>query len=308
MKIDPLVTRYFNSFDGKNGNTVKALPKTEEMKLFRRWKNKKDKAALNKLCLANLKFVVRCANKFQGHADGKAIDINDLIQAGNEGLMQAIIHFKPAKNARLITYAVHWINAYIRNFIYANASTVRVSLNNKTKTLIDQKWIVYNLLNGKDEAALTTWRERFKQKYKLSEKTMKAEEEKIQTIGSIFSIDKERSFGGDSSESTSNLHNELNNYQANVDHIVETKNEQELIRKRVRAALKRIPQRDRDILRERFGIDKSMRDVDPMTMQQCADKLGISRQRIEQLQCRALGAMKERLEKDRAIQEIIGMV
>src|SRR3990167_6106098 len=251
---DPLVTRYFNSFDGKNGNTIKALPKQEELKLFRRWKKKKDKAALDKLLLANLKFVVRCANKFKRHADGKAIDINDLIQAGNEGLMMAVDRFKPAKNYRLVTFAVHWINAYIRNFIYANVSTVRVSLNNKTKALIDHKWTAYNLLNGKDSEALNEWRDAFTKKHKISAKTMKMEEEKIQTVYSIFSMDKQRAGYDGSSTEDSTLHNELNGNQFYVQYLVENKDEQHLIKKRVRTALKRLPQRDRDILRQRFGI------------------------------------------------------
>ena len=301
---DSLVTKYFNSFDGKNGNTIKVLPKEEELKLFRRWKKKKDKVALNKIIVANLKFVVKCANKYKGHADGKAIDINDLIQAGNEGLMHAIAGFQPKRNLKFITYAVHWINAYIRNFIYFNCGTIRVSLNNCTKVLIDQKWANYSLLNSKDGDAIDAWREAFKKKYQLSAKTMQAEEEKIQTVGSIFSMDKQRSIGDGGTPTT--LHNELQDNQ--FQYSIENKNEQKLISERVRATLETIPQRDRDILKQRFGIDNLKRDIDPMTMQACGNKHGISKERVRQLENRALEMMKQELKKDPVIQEIIGLV
>lgn len=303
IATNSLVTKYFNSFDGKNGNTIKPLPKQEELKLFRRWKRNKDKAALDKIILSNLKFVVKCANKFRYQTNGKAIDIDDLIQAGNEGLMHAIDGFKPNKNLKFITYAVHWINAYIRNFIYANVSTVRVSLNNKTKALIDHKWKAFNLLNGKDIDATNQWRENFKKKHNISDKTMKAEEEKIQTICSIFSMDKKTIISDDSSET--DLHNLLASEQFNPSRLVENKNEQDLISRRVRAALKKIPQRDRDILRARFGIDNSKRDIDIVTLQKYADDCGISRQKILQLQNRALERIKEKLIADPIVQEIL---
>lgn len=301
---DQLVTRYFNSFDGKGGRTIESLPKSEELKLFRQWKNKKKggKAALDKLILANLKFVVKCANKFSYHVDNKAIDINDLIQAGNEGLMQAIKHFKPSKNCRLITYGVHWINAYIRNFVYANVSTVRVSMNDKTKSLIDQRWTAFSLLNGKDADALSEWRETFKSKYKVSEKIMQDEESKVQTIGSFTSMDKEfATLEGDGS----NLHNKLTNDQSQSGYLVENKEEQDLIRLRVRAALKYLPSRNRDILKMRFGIDNHKRDVDIMTMKQCGKKYKVSRQAIDQVEKKALVDLKRILQKDQAIMEII---
>ena len=302
ITTDSLVTKYFNSFDGKSGNTIKPLPKKEELKLFRRWKRNHDKADLNKIILSNLKFVVRCANKYKGHTDGKAVDINDLIQAGNEGLMHAINGFNPNRNLRLITYAVHWINAYIRNFIYFNSGTVRVGLNNLTKVLIDQKWSIFSLLNSKDSAAINSWREEFKTKYQISAKTMQAEEEKIQTIGSIFSMDKER---GSDIDDNFTMHNELSDNQFNVEYLVENKNEQEVISKHVRAALQQIPHRDRDILKQRFGIDNAKRDIDPMTMLACGNKHGISKERVRQLENRALGMMKQKLESDPAILEIV---
>lgn len=299
----PLITKYFNSFDGKNGNTIKPLPKQEELKLFRRWKRNKDKAALDKIILSNLKFVVKCANKFRYQTNGKAIDIEDLIQAGNEGLMHAIDGFNPSKNIKFITYAVHWVNAYIRYFIYANVSTVRVTLNNKTKALIDHKWTAFNLLNGKDIDARAQWRENFKKKHGISDKTMKVEEEKLQTVCSIFSMDKKTIISDGDSET--DLHNLLTNNQLNSSYLIENRDEQDLISKRVRAALKKIPQRDRDILRARFGIDNSKRDIDIVTLQKYADDCGISRQRILQLQNRALERMKEKLSVDPIIQEIL---
>ena len=146
--IDPLVTKYFNSFGGKKGKTVQPLPKKEEKKLLSLWRNKKDKKALDAFLLANIKFVVTCANKFSGYADGKTITINDLIQAGNEGLIHAVKGFKPSKNVRFISYAFYWINAYVRKYIYENISVVRLPLNNRIKSLIDYRWSAFDIINS----------------------------------------------------------------------------------------------------------------------------------------------------------------
>lgn len=299
-----LVEKFFNSFDGKNGNTINPLPKQEELKLFRRWKRKKDKAALDKLLLHNLKFVVKRANRFKHHADGKAIDVSDLIQAGNEGLMEAINLFDPKRNMRFVTYAVHWIDAYIQNFVYANVSTVRVSLNNKTKVLINHRWTAFNLLNGKDADARKTWREKFKKKHQISEQSMQNEEMKIQTVGSIYSLDKDITTIQDGKNS---LHNRLGDVQSDTYQFVENKNEQEMIKKKVRWALKLLPTRDREILEQRYAIDKLDRDVEPVTLQEVGNKHGISRERVRQLEVVALSRLKEKLLKNRAIREIIGV-
>lgn len=296
LSSDALVSSYFKSFSAKNGNDIKPLSKNEEMRLFRRWKNKGDQAALDKLLLHNLKFVVRCANKLAYNADGKAIDINDLIQAGNEGLMHAVSHFKTSKKVRFVSYAYHWINVYIQNFIYANCSTVYVPKSNQTRVLMNRRWEVYSLTNGNDPEALEKWEKEFQKKYNTSKDLLKQEEAKIQTIVNQPSMDKP--FVGSEGEET-NLHDKLHDDECfNIFGLIAEKQEHELIKKKVRAALKQMDSRDRDILRSRFADDS-------LTLETIAKKYNLSRERVRQIELQALKKIKAKLIKSKAIQEIV---
>lgn len=84
-----------------------------------------DNQALNELVLHNLKFVVLLANKFIG----MGINIDDLIQEGNSGLIEAAKRFTPDKNTKFITYAQFWIRKYLNETIVEHGRTVRLPHN-----------------------------------------------------------------------------------------------------------------------------------------------------------------------------------
>jgi len=295
-QADPLVSRYFASFE----KLYDVLPRQEERKLFKQWKHKKDKTARETILNSNLKFVVKQANKYRSFVDNKAITINDIIQAGNLGLLEAIDHFKIGKNVRFITYAVHWVNAYIRMFIYRNVTPVQVGLNNRTKIMIDQKWTVINLLNGKDGEALDEFRKKFRKKYKISAKQMTNEEEKVQSLFGVQSMDAAMRIGNDA-EDTVNLHNKISSSQFNTEHLVENKEEQDLIKKKIKKALRRLIPRDREIIKMRYLQD----DDETMTLANIGKKYNVSRERIRQLESRALELMKDNLKDDETVQEVL---
>lgn len=84
-----------------------------------------DSQALNELVLHNLKFVVLLANKFIG----MGINIDDLIQEGNSGLIEAAKRFTPDKDTKFITYAQFWIRKYLNESIVEHGRTVRIPHN-----------------------------------------------------------------------------------------------------------------------------------------------------------------------------------
>lgn len=84
-----------------------------------------DSQALNELVLHNLKFVVLLANKFIG----MGINIDDLIQEGNRGLIEAAKRFTPDKDTKFITYAQFWIRKYLNESIVEHGRTVRIPHN-----------------------------------------------------------------------------------------------------------------------------------------------------------------------------------
>ena len=84
-----------------------------------------DSSALNELVLHNLKFVVLLANKFIG----MGINIDDLIQEGNRGLIVAAKRFTPDKDTKFITYAQFWIRKYLNESIVEHGRTVKIPHN-----------------------------------------------------------------------------------------------------------------------------------------------------------------------------------
>lgn len=83
------------------------------------------KSARKRLVEANLRFVVKIARSFEG----RGVSLDELICAGNEGLIRAVEKVNPAKNARVITYAVYWIREYIKKAIYAGSRCVAIPEN-----------------------------------------------------------------------------------------------------------------------------------------------------------------------------------
>ena len=79
--------------------------------------------AAQQLIMSNLRFVVKIARGYMGYG----LQLNDLIQEGNIGLMKAVKRFSPEHNVRLISYAVHWIKAEIHEFVIRNWKIVKIA-------------------------------------------------------------------------------------------------------------------------------------------------------------------------------------
>lgn len=118
MKSDSL-TRYFKSI-----NDLDPLTKEEELELAIKAKDG-DTRSINKLVLHNTKIVVTIANKNQG----RGIEVDDLIQQGNEGLLAALNKYDPAENVRFATFAGSYILKYMNRLIDYCGRTVRIPVN-----------------------------------------------------------------------------------------------------------------------------------------------------------------------------------
>jgi RNA polymerase sigma-32 factor len=98
------------------------LTREQEATLAVQYRTHADLDAAHQLVVANLRFVVRVAHEYRGYN----MNLLDLIQEGNIGLMMAVRKFDPARGFRLITYAVWWIRARIYEFILRSWSLVKV--------------------------------------------------------------------------------------------------------------------------------------------------------------------------------------
>lgn len=115
---DSNLSRYYSDV----GQT-KIIDAATERELFRRYQEKGDLAARDRIVEGCLRFVVKLAAKYTDNMDR----LKDLISAGNEGLLAAIDRFDPTRNTRFLSYATHWVLLHIRNELH-NADLVSMPL------------------------------------------------------------------------------------------------------------------------------------------------------------------------------------
>ena len=107
------------------------LSKKDEIEYIKNWQLKKDQKSLNKIVSSHLRLVISIANKFKNYG----LPINELVQEGNIGLMQAVEKFDLDKDVRFSTYSSWWIKAAMQSFILKNWSIVRIGTTAAQKSL-----------------------------------------------------------------------------------------------------------------------------------------------------------------------------
>jgi len=120
-------------------NAIPVLGQPDEQRLARALRDAEDVGAARELVLAHLRFVVHIARGYMGYG----LPLGDLIQEGNIGLMKAVKRFDPDVGVRLVSFAVHWIRAEIHEFVLRNWRLVRVA------TTKAQRKLFFNLRSAK---------------------------------------------------------------------------------------------------------------------------------------------------------------
>jgi RNA polymerase sigma-32 factor len=118
---------------------IPLLSPAEETQLARKLHDEQDLGAAQQLVLSNLRFVVHIARGYMGYG----LQLADLIQEGNVGLMKAVKRFDPDVGVRLISFAVHWIKAEIHEFVLKNWRIVKIA------TTKAQRKLFFNLRSSK---------------------------------------------------------------------------------------------------------------------------------------------------------------
>lgn len=112
-------------------NQIPFLTEQEEKQLYQRWHTHQDISVAKRLVLAHLKYVISIAKKYTGYG----LQLADLIQEGNIGLMKAVKKFNPELGIKLVSFAVHWIKAEIHAFILRNWHIVKIATTKAQKKL-----------------------------------------------------------------------------------------------------------------------------------------------------------------------------
>lgn len=107
------------------------LEREEELQLAMRWKDQRDQEALHRITVAHMRLVIAMAGRFRQFG----LSMNDLIQEGHVGLLEAAARFEPDRQVRFSTYATWWIRASMQDFVLRNWSIVRGGTSSAQKSL-----------------------------------------------------------------------------------------------------------------------------------------------------------------------------
>lgn len=111
--------------------TAPYLARDEEQALAARWREGGDQSALHRIAMAHMRLVLAMASKFRSFG----LPMSDIVQEGHIGLLEAAARFEPERGVRFSTYAAWWIRASIQDYILRNWSIVRGGTSSTQKAL-----------------------------------------------------------------------------------------------------------------------------------------------------------------------------
>lgn len=251
---------------------IKPLSPEREFALAVKYRETGDVEAAHELVVSHLPFVVKTAFQYRYYM----LPMQDLIQEGAIGLMKAVKRFDPYKGYRLVSFAVWWIKAYIKNFILSSWNLVKLGTTQAQRKLFFRIGDIGEHVNQESKDARV---EELAQE--LNVKTDDVIEVEARVKAREWSLSD--TVGEDKDLTAMELLEDPGPDQEQL--FMERESEEELSRA-TRKALKKLDPR------ERFIITKRFMDDSPWTLQKLGDHFGTSRERVRQLEKRALNKLK----------------
>jgi RNA polymerase sigma-32 factor len=253
------------------------LSRDEEFEVAKRIYEKKDKDAAQKLVMSNLKLVVKIALEYYN----TYINILDLIQEGNVGLLHAVKKYNPYKGTKFSTYSSFWIRAYILKHIMDSWSLVKIG------TTQSQRKLFYRLNKEKQKLeALGIF-----PAPKLLARTLDVKEEEVEDM------QKRLAYADVSMETP--IHDEgddtimdMMRSDENVEEIVAEKEKDKIIVARVKEFKKTLNEKELYIFEHRILSEE------PITLQEIGAHFSVSRERARQIENKVVKKFKERFETE----------
>jgi len=253
---------------------IPVLTLDEEQSLARKFTEKSDLEAARQLVMSHLRFVVHVARGYNGYG----LQLSDLIQEGNIGLMKAVKRFDPDQGVRLVSFAVHWIRAEMHEFILRNWRIVKVA------TTKAQRKLFFNLRKSKKRLGWMNAEE-----VRVVAKDLGVPEATVREMESRLSgrdIGFEAPADADDDDKPAPaafLIDEGADPYDNVADADASDNQMGALSQ----ALARLDDRSRDIIQRRW-----LREDDKATLQDLADEYGVSAERIRQIEANAMKKMR----------------
>ena len=255
-------------------NKVPVLSAEEEHELAVRFTEHNDLDAARQLVLAHLRFVIHIARGYSGYG----LALGDLIQEGNVGLMKAVKRFDPMVGVRLVSFAVHWIRAEMHEFILRNWRIVKVA------TTKAQRKLFFNLRKSKKRLGWLNYEEVHAVAKDLGVKPEVVLEMESRLSGQDVGFDLPPNADDEVPyvAPVAYLESHLDDPHTEAESQDWTDHHNNLLY----SGLDGLDERSQDIIRSRWLQDNKM------TLQELADRYGVSAERIRQLEANALRKMR----------------
>lgn len=268
----------------QTANRFPILSYEEEQNLVERLHKNNDMAAGRALVLAHLRLVIAIARSYLGYGIPHA----DLIQEGNIGLLKAIKHYDPTHGARLMTFAEYWIRSEIQDYIIKNWRQVKLA------TTKSQRKLFFNLRSMRGENALT-YSQANQIAQKLDVKPSEVLEMEQRMYGNETPIDLPADSNSSDDENSCAPIQWLSSTEDEPTTILEQKDEERMQQEGIRQALASLDERSRHVIMARWlNVDDNGNNT-PKTLQELAQELGVSAERVRQIEKNALIKMRKAL-------------
>ena len=254
---------------------IPVLSVEDEQELARRFRDQEDLDAARELVHSHLRFVVHVARGYSGYG----LQLGDLVQEGNIGLMKAVKRFDPDQGVRLVSFAVHWIRAEMHEFILKNWRIVKVA------TTKAQRKLFFNLRKAKTRLGWMNAAEVTAVARDLNVSEREVLEMEARLSGRDIGFDAPADQDDEHAPPAPGAY--LKAQDEDPSQAYERADSEDNQLQLLREGLAGLDARSRDIIARRW-----LDDENKVTLQELADEYGVSAERIRQIEANAMKKMK----------------